>query len=78
MNPAPARLRYVGELEELLKPADYDHPGCARLVRLRLRRLPGGRIELLADSPDPQLLDQLFLELADSLGIADWEALLCG
>ncbi len=71
------RLRYVGELEELLRPGDYDAPDAGRLVRLRIRRTSGG-VELLADSPDPRLLDDLFGKLARDLGIDELEALLCG
>jgi hypothetical protein len=72
------RLRYVGGLEELLRPGDYDAPDAGRLVRLRIRRAPGGGIELLADSPDPRLLEKLLGELACDLGVAEVEALLCG
>lgn len=85
MTPNPPRpqappfpLRYVGALEELLRPGDYDDPNCGRQVRLRIRRLPGGNVELLGDCPDPELLDQLLSQLAGELGIAEWEALLCG
>lgn len=77
-RPTSYPLRYVGELEELLRPGDYDSPDCARLVRLRIRRGAEGQVELLADSPDPHLLDQLLSQLAAELGITHWEALLCG
>ncbi len=76
-RPAEVRLRYVGELEELLRPGDYDAPDAGRLVRLRIRRTPGG-VEVLADSPDPRLLDDLLGELAKDLGVDELEALLCG
>ncbi len=71
------RLRYVGELEELLRPGDYDAPDAGRLVRLRIRRTAGG-VELLADCPDPRLLDDLLGKLARDLGVDELEALLCG
>lgn len=76
--PSEVRLRYVGELEELLRPGDYDEPAVGRLVRLRIRCTPGGGVELLADSPDPRLLDGLLGQLACDLGIYELEALLCG
>ena len=71
------RLRYVGELEELLRPGDYDQPNAGRLVRLRIRRTADG-VELLADSPDPRLVDRLLGQVASDLGIDELEALLCG
>ncbi len=74
---AEVRLRYVGELEELLRPGDYDAPDAGRLVRLRIQRTPGG-VEVLADSPDPRLLDDLLGKLASDLGVDEMEALLCG
>jgi len=77
-QPSEVRLRYVGELEELLRPGDYDAPDAGRLVRLRIRRTPGGGVELLADSPDPRLLDELLGQIAGDLGVAELEALLCG
>lgn len=77
-RPSSYPLRYVGELEELLRPGDYDDPNCGRLVRLRIRQTADGGVELLADSPDPHLLDHLLSQLAGELGIAEWEALLCG
>jgi hypothetical protein len=77
-RPSEVRLRYVGELEELLRPGDYDAPDAGRLVRLRIRHAPEGGVELLADSPDPQLLDDLLGQLACDLGVKELEALLCG
>lgn len=77
-QPSEIRLRYVGELEELLRPGDYDAPEAGRLVRLRIRPTPGGGIELLGDSPDPHLLNDLLGKLAGDLGIDELEALLCG
>lgn len=77
-RPSEVRLRYVGELEELLRPGDYDAPEAGRLVRLRIRHIPGGGVELLADSPDPRLLDELLRKLAGDLGVEELEALLCG
>ncbi len=78
MNPSEVRLRYVGELEELLDPGDYDHPGAGRLVKLRIRRAADGTVELLADSPDPRLVDCLLGQVASDLGVDELEALLCG
>ena len=79
MRPAAeVRLRYVGELEELLRPGDYDAPHAGRLVRLRIRSLAGGGVELLADSPDPRLLDELLGALAGEWSAGELEALLCG
>jgi hypothetical protein len=76
--PSEVRLRYVGELEELLRPGDYDAPDAGRLVRLRIRITPGGGVEVLGDSPDPRLLDDLLSQLACDLGVKELEALLCG
>ena len=72
------RLRYVGELEELLRPGDYNVPHSGRLVRLRIRRTSDGALEVLGDCPDPRLLDQLLGSLAEELGVEELEALLCG
>ncbi len=77
-RPSDVRLRYVGELEELLRPGDYNAPDAGRLVRLRIRRTGDGGVELLGDSPDPRLLDELLGKLASELGVEELEALLCG
>lgn len=72
------QLRYVGELEELLEPGDYDTPEARGKVRLRIRRTEDGRVELLADGPDAHRLDKLMKSLAEEWGIDEIEAMLCG
>ena len=72
------RRRYVGELEELLRPEDYDRDGSGRRVRIRIRRRADGRMELLADCTDPEVLDRIVEQLARELGVEEIEATLCG
>lgn len=69
--------KYVGQLEELLEPGDYDSPEARRRLRLRIRRC-GANVEILADCPDPQRLDALMDALAEEIGVDEIEAMLCG
>ncbi len=72
------RRVYVGELDDLLTPGDYDRPGARRRVRVRIQKDVAGRVELLADCPDANLLDRLVDEIASELGVDTVEATPCG
>lgn len=61
MHNEPA-ITYVAHLPDLITETDYDSAHSRKIARIRVT-IVGGGIEILGDSPYPELLDALLLAL---------------